>query len=332
MANLTTTLAPIRRSSAGLVAVVALAMTSCGSQAPESFALRGERIYPEGIGVDHSNGDFYVSSSRDGSIHRGNVEREDTEVFLPGEQDGRDAATGVKVDDQGRLWVAGRFTGRAFVYDTESGRLIKALTTPATERTLINDLTFTPDAAFFTDSFRPILWRVGRTPDGVGEMEPWLDLRETVVPTDTEFGLNGISASDDGRTLVTVHFDSGRLFRIDVATRQVSEIDLSGVTLPTGDGILLDGRTLLVVREEPGAVFPVRLAEDLASGEVGEPFGEDFRFPTTLAEYAGRVLVVNSQFDRGGFPATGGQPAAPAPDLPFTVSSVEVPDRVQLGS
>ncbi len=148
-------------------------------------------------------------------------------------------------------------------------------------------------------------------------MRPWLDLRDTPIPTDTDFGLNGISASDDGRTLLSVHFDTGRLFRIDVATKEVTEVDLGGDTLSTGDGILLDGRTLLVVREDPGAVFPVQLSPGLTSGEVGEPFGEGFSLPTTLAEYDGNVLVVNSQLDD-----------VDSPELPFTVSSVTVPGRV----
>ena len=262
-----------------------------------------------------------MGSTSDGTIYRGNVDRGDVDVFLPGGEDGRTAATGVKVDNQGRLWVAARDTGRAFVYDVATGDLVRALSTPETDRTLINDLTFTPDAAFFTDSFRPVVWRVARSPERVGAMRPWLDLRDTPVPGDTDFRLNGISASDDGRVLLTVHFDTGRLFRINVATEEVTEVDLGGATLTTGDGILLDGRTLLVVREDPGAVFPVRLAPDLTSGTVGAPFGEGFALPTTLAEYEGSVLVVNSQLDD-----------TDSPELPFTVSRVTLPDQAELGS
>lgn len=38
-----------------------------GSAGSESFALPGEGVFPEGIGVDKSNGDFYVGSTRDGT-------------------------------------------------------------------------------------------------------------------------------------------------------------------------------------------------------------------------------------------------------------------------
>ena len=156
----------------------------------------------------------------------------------------------MKVDDRGWLWLAGRDTGSAFVYDTATGELVRALTTPPAEKTLINDLTFTTDAAFLTASFRPVVWRVARSADSVGGMRPWLDLTGTPVPTDSDFNLNGISASDDGRYLLTVHFDTGRLFRIDVATKEVDEVDLGGDLLKTGDGILLDGTTLLVVNSQ----------------------------------------------------------------------------------
>lgn len=304
------------------LAVVVAVLVACGGTGDRSgtgdarrYELPGDRVFPEGVAVDKTNGDFFVSSSEDGTVFRGNVERDEVEVFLPPGRDGRSGATGLKVDPQGRLYVAGRYTGAVFVHDALTGELLDVLRTPAAERTLMNDMTFTSDAVFVTDSFRPVLWRAARTASSVGELEPWLDLRQTPIPTDADFNLNGISASDDGRYLLTVHFATGRLFRIDTRNKEVLEVDLSGDDLRTGDGLLLDGSTLLVVREDPGAVFPVRLSDDLSRGEVEEPFGEqDLDLPTTLAEYEGTVLVVNSQFDR-----------ADAPELPFTVTALPVP-------
>ncbi len=313
--------AAIRTSAAA--ATLLFIAGGCGGDdtaSTDGYELPGEAVFPEGVGVDKTSGDFYVGSTSDGTVYRGTVGSEQVEVFLPGGEDGRTAVTGVKVDDRGWLWLAGRDTGRAFVYDTATGELVRALTTPPADQTLINDVTFTPDASFLTDSFRPVVWRVARSADGVGRMRPWLDLTGTRVPTDSDFNLNGISASDDGRYLLTVHFDTGRLFRIDVATKEVDEVDLGGDLLKTGDGILLDGTTLLVVREEPGGVYPVELSADLLSGDVGEPFGADLLLPTTLAEYDGRVLVVNSQLDNPD-----------SPQLPFTVADVPLPESVDLG-
>lgn len=288
-----------------------------------AFALPGGRVFPEGVACDPASGNFFVGSTEDGTVFRGNVRSgaAGAEVFLPPGADGRDAVTGLKVDERGRLFVAGRRTGRAFVYDATSGRLIKALRTPPSERTLINDVAVTDDAAYFTDSFRPTLFRVPLTANGVGEMEPWLDLTGTPIAYGTGFNLNGIAATPDGRFLLAVHYDAGDLYRIDTRTREVTRVDLGSRngTLTTGDGILLDDQALYVVRGGPGEIVPVNLSADLTRGEVGEAFSHpSFRAPTTIAACGdGRLLVVNSQLNMEG----GGG----LPELPFTVSSIPIP-------
>jgi len=332
----------LRRLHLPLAALLAAAgLAACGGDPPPtatgsggfptSYTLPGQRTFPEGIAVQKETGDFFVGSTSDGTIYRGNVRKGEAEVFLPGGRDGRTAVTGMKVDPQGRLWVAGRFTGQAFVYDVASRRLLERYDAPPAgpsfsprrERSLVNDMTLTEDAVYVTDSFRPVVYRITKTAEAVGaEMEPWLDLRDTVVPYRRGFNLNGISSSDDGRFLIAGHTDTGELFRIDTRTRAVREVDLGGATLKTADGLLLDGRSLLVVREEPGEVVPVKLSADGSRGEVGRAFGRSaLSFPPTLAERDGRVLVVNSQFDRGD-----------APELPFTVSGLDLPAGALGGS
>lgn len=284
------------------------------------FTLPGEQIFPEGIAYDPATGDFFVGSTETGTVYRGNVEAEAAEltVFLEPGVDGREAVTGMKVDEQRRLWICGRQTGRAFVYDAASGELIRALETPRADRTLVNDVALTSDAAYLTDSFRPILFRVSHTTDEIGEIEAWLDFAGTPVEYTADFNLNGIAATPDGRFLIVVHFGNGKLFRVDVEDKAVSEIDLGGDSLTGGDGILLDGQTLYVVRDEEGVIVPVELAADLTSGEVGRGFGDpSFDYPTTIAKYDDRLLVVNSQLDMAGGEA--------APTLPFTVSSIRIP-------
>jgi len=220
----------------------------------------------------------------------------------------------MKVDGEGRLWISGRDSGRAFVYDTGSGELIKVLDTPRTASTLINDVTVTQDAAYFTDSFRPTLFRVPLTPGGVGDIEPWLDFGGTPVRYRDGFNLNGIAATADGRYLITVQFNTGELYRIDTETEEVTEVDLGGKKLGTGDGLLLEGPTLYVVRESPAQIVPVELSEDFTAGQVGEAFSDpSLRFPTTIARYEDRLLVVNSQLNTGN------------PKLPFTVTDVPIP-------
>src|SRR5215217_3672220 len=283
-----------------VVLALALAAVSCGgagggegnggngrsqtmqeASGAERYVLPGEQVFPEGVAYRSDTGDFYVGSTTDGTVFRGNVEggSKEAEVFLEPESDGRTTAIGMEVDEEGRLYIAGGDTGRIFVYDTESADQIRRLDTPDAEATFLNDVAVTPDGdAYFTDSMRPVLFRVTSTGDGVGDAEPWLNFEGTPAEYEEGFNFNGIDATEDG--------------------------------------LLLDGRTVYVVRNEQGLIVPVKLSGEYISGEVGEPFTDpSFAFPTTIAKANGRLLVVNSQFDK----------REGEPELPFTVSSVEVP-------
>ena len=304
------------------------AETTGPGEAPETatsvgrYVLPGEAVYPEGISYQEETGDFFVSSTTDGTIFRGNagLDEGDAEVFLEPGNDGRETAVGLKVDEEGRLFVAGGDTGRIFVYDAASRELLRALDTPDSEMTFINDVAVAPDgSAYFTDSMRPTLFRVPVAPDGgVGDIESWLDLEGTPIEYGEGFNLNGIAATGDGRYLLTVQSNTGNLYRVDTGSREVTQVDLGGEVLTGGDGILLDGQTLYVVRGRDGVIVPVELAEDFASGEVGEGFSDpSFARPTTIARFDDRLLVVNSQFDR--------RESGESPELPFTVSAIEVP-------
>jgi sugar lactone lactonase YvrE len=285
----------------------------------ERYVLPGEQVFPEGVAYRSDTGAFYVGSTADGTVFRGNVGGgpKEAEVFLEPESDGRTTAIGMEVDEEGRLFISGGDTGRIFVYDTESADLVRRVDTPDAEATFLNDVAVTPDGdAYFTDSIRPILFRVTSTGGGAGEAEPWLNFEGTPAEYEEGFNLNGIDATEDGRYLVAVQSNTGELFRIDTESKEVDEIDLGGEALANGDGLLLDGRTVYVVRNEQELIVPVQLSGEYISGEVGESFSDpSFAFPTTLAKTDGRLLVVNSQFDK----------QEGKPELPFTVSSVKVP-------
>jgi sugar lactone lactonase YvrE len=282
----------------------------------ERYVLPGEQVFPEGVTYRSDTGDFYVGSTTDGTVFRGNVEGDSkrTEVFLEPGTDGRKTASGLEVDAEGRLFIAGGDTGEIFVYDTESGDLVRRLSTPEAEATFLNDVAVTPEGdAYFTDSMRPVLFRVPATGEGVSEPEPWLNFEGTPLEYEEGFNLNGIDATEDGRYLIVVQSNTGELFRIDTESKGVVEIDLGGETLTNGDGLLLDGGTVYVLRNQQELIVPVELSGDYTSGEAGEGF-TDPSF-ATIAKHGGRLVVVNSQFDR-----QGGEP-----ELPFTVSDVAIP-------
>ena len=297
-----------------------------------TYVLPGDEVYPEGITLDKATGDFFVGSTTNGTIFRGNVAEPGTEAKVFGPPNSRGIRTTAVGNEQlpsggspapgGQLLIAGGDTGRIFAYDATGGALIEALDTPESEMTFINDVAVARGGAYFTDSVRPILFRYSPPTSDiegtVGELEEWLDLEGTPIKYGEGFNLNGIAATGDGRYLLTVQSNTGNLYRIDIDSREVTHIDLGGEALTGGDGILLDGQTLYVVRGEDGVIVPVELAEDFASGEVGEGLSDpSFARPTTIAKFGDRLLVVNSQFDR--------RESGESPELPFTVSAIEVP-------
>jgi sugar lactone lactonase YvrE len=321
--------------AAGVALVVALFVLMAFSASrggaeprPDHYSLPTEARYPEGIAAENKSGTFYVSSALDGSIYRGNVKTENLKLFLPGGEDGRAQALGMTLDNERRLYVAGGFTGKVFIYDTSSGELVRTFSTQSAEN-FLNDVTINPRSgdAYITDSFVPILWRVpaeevtnSSTP---GELEPWLDLappnQDPLIPYTPGFNLNGIVATPDGRYLLTVQSNTGNLYRIDTQTKQVTQVDLGGATLTNGDGLELRGHTLYVIRNQDELITEVSLDGQFTSGRTkGDTSAASLDFPTTGALVRGRLLVVNSQFDKG-FLGPG------VPEIPFKVSSIRVP-------
>ena len=309
-----------------LLALVVITLSATGVAAAQTggtqtFDIPGDEVYPEGVAYSPTTGDFFVGSTTDGEIFRGNVGDPSggMEPFLEPGADGRAMAIGMKVDASGRLFVAGGESGATFVYDTGTGDLVDSFENGA-DTTFVNDVALTPDgSAYLTDSMNPELYRV--YPDGSGgyRQETFLNFEGTPAEYEEGFNLNGIVASPDGRYLVVINSTSGLLFRIDTRSKRVVEVDTGGADLTNGDGMLLLGRTLYVVRNQNGLIVPVELSADYASGVAGEGFTEgSLMYPTTIAAHEGRLLAVNSQFDA----RDEGRP----PELPFTVSDFPIPE------
>jgi len=282
------------------------------------YTLPGSAVFPEGIAYQPSSGAYFVSSTTDGSILRGTLRDSAATVFLPAGGDGRTTATGLKVDSRGRLFVSGGSTGQMFVYDAITGGLLGKVSNGLTP-TFINDVAVTSAGdAYFTDSMNPILFKVAADASGQYTLESWLDFTGTALTYQTGFNLNGIAASEDSKYLIVVQSNTGKLFRIEIATKAVTEINLGGATVTNGDGILLNGKTLYVARNQQGLIVKLQLSDDLTSGSVVSSTTDPLlAYPTTLAWADGRLLVVNSQFNKRG---PGLQPT-----LPFTIASIPAP-------
>jgi sugar lactone lactonase YvrE len=253
---------------------------------------------PEGI-VTGRGTEFFVGSLVDGSVYRGDLRTGEGEVLVSLPADSSRVAVGLSYDRRSdHLFVAGNGTGKAFVYDAETGEdaAVYDLTAPGT---FVNDVVVTRTAAYFTDSFRPFLYRVplgpgGQLPDPGAVEEIPLGGDFESVPG---FNTNGIDASPDGEYLIVVNSTTGLLYRVDPTSGEASLIDLGDETVTNGDGILLDGTTLYVVRNSDDLIAVVELDPEATRGEVVRFISDpDFRVPTTVAEFGNALYAVNARF------------------------------------
>ncbi len=279
-----------------LVAVAALPTAAGATTFPETIRLP-DGWQPEGIASGRGTS-LYVGSILTGAIWKGDARTGEGEVLVPG-RTGR-AATAIKVDRRNRIFVAGGPTGQAFVYDARTGRdLASYQLAPAGTATFVNDVVVTGKGAFFTDSLNQQLYvvplgRHGRLP-GQGAV------RTLPLTGDLQYqagiNLNGIVAARGGRVLVAVQTNTGKLFTVSPRTGRTREIDLGGATVTNGDGLLLRGRFLFVVRNQDNLIAVVKLSRSLARGRVvAELTDPDLDVPTTLAFTAGHLYTVNARF------------------------------------
>jgi sugar lactone lactonase YvrE len=163
--------------------------------------------------------------------------------------------------------------------------------------TFVNDVVVTRDAAWFTDSFRPVLYRLAIAPDGMLGAVTTVPLGGDFTFLPGTFNTNGIDATPDGKTLVVVQSGAGALFAVDPATGHADRIELTGGDVAFGDGILLDGKTLYVVQNQLNRVAVVQLSPRLTSGRItGHLTNPALDVPTTIAELGKRLYAVNARF------------------------------------
>jgi sugar lactone lactonase YvrE len=270
---------------------VAIAAVAAAAAFPQVIQLpRG--FQPEGIEVGRGT-TFYVGSVANGAIYRGNLRTGAGSVLVPG-QAGR-AATGIELDRFNRLFVAGAGTGDAYVYNARTGALVRTYDFAGSD-TFINDVVVTRDAAYFTDSRKAVLYVVPIGPGGA------LGAFRTLPVTGdftlaSGFNLNGIDATANGKTLVAVQSNAGKLFRIDPTSGVARAVSLGSESVPNGDGILLTGKTLYVVQNQLNRVAVIALSADLSSGRVVTRLSDpDFAVPTTIDDHGRRLYAVNARF------------------------------------
>ncbi|QNP68089.1 superoxide dismutase [Streptomyces roseirectus] len=271
---------------------------------PAGYPLPGDRTYPEGIARQHGTPWFYVGSTTDGTIYRGDVHHPATSVFLPGGTDGRVSVAGMKTDRAGRLIVAGGATGKVFVYDTRTRALLHVFDTGRTD-VFLNDVALAPNGdAYVSDSTHPALWHISAAELDAGTVRQPLrvgvDLTGSPMVYDAGFNGNGLVVTPDGRHVLLADYNDYAFYRVDVRTHQVVPIDLGGARGISGDGLLLRGDTLTAVTEldhPDGQIAVLKLSHDYTRARlVRTVHGHGMHSPSTAAYDGHDLLIVNFQF------------------------------------
>ena len=296
-----------------LMCALVLAPGSAGAQLalpfPEVIPLPNGWL-PEGV-VTGRGPVIYAGSRANGAIYAADLVTGAGHVLVPG-QAGR-VAVGLDFDIRSNfIFVAGGPTGKAYVYDADTGTEVREYTLTA-PGTFVNDVIVTRDAAYFTDSARPAYYRVPLSPGG----RPAAPEAVQTIPLSGDyqqvpgFNANGIEAHR--QYLIIVNSVAGVLYRVEPLTGVATRIDLGGASVRAGDGLLLRGRTLYVVRNVLNQVAAIELAPDLSRGTlVGVITHPAFDTPTTVAGFGGWLYVVNARF------AT-----PPTPSTPYNIVRVE---------
>lgn len=249
---------------------------------------------PEGIAIGSAPVAF-LGSLADGDIYRVDLRTGAGRVISEGPGT---PSVGMKVDGHGRLFVSGGVAGDARVIDTRTGRVLESHQL-ATGTTFINDVALVGGSAWFTDSNNQVVYRLT-----CGTV--------TNVPITGDFvygeGLNanGIAPTPDGRALLMVSSNTGKLYRVgfDGVSREVA-LDY---VLTNGDGLLTVGRDLYVVQNRLNTVAKLRLNRDGTSGTLTTTVTDPrFDVPTTVASFGNRLYLPNARFTTTPTPETAYQ-------------------------
>lgn len=259
----------------------------------------------------------------------------DAQVFMAPGFDGaghpdptRRQTHGFNVDQHDRLYIAGVTTGLLHVYQLPAGNKIAEFNTGPGG--YINDVAISPSTGdvYFTDSMRPVIWRVTEqqvesgsgTPQAI-PVAPEVDYGPS-TRTNNKLEVNGIRFTPGGKYVIFDDTNNGQLYRMtpppagQPAARQI--VPITGVTpaqVGNADGLeFLNANTLYEVDnsstpdmtptsfdESTERIVKLRLSDDYRTATVASvTTNPRFFTPTAAALAPGNRLLVNvAKFFRG---------------------------------
>lgn len=293
------------RRTLALLALTALTLTAAPTAAASAHAAPPGTLalpagfQPEGIAIGAAPY-AYLGSRVDGDIYRVSLLTGRGRVISqgPGTQ-----SLGMKLDGKGRLFVSGGSGGNARVINVVTGKVLKSYALQS-GTAFINDVTLTGGAAWYTDSANPYL---SKLPLGAHGSLPAAAVKIPLtgdIVYGTGNNANGIAPTPDGKGLIIVQSNTGKLFRTsyDGVTEQ---IDLGSESVVNGDGLWLHGKTLYVVQNRDNVITRITLDDAATTGTVVSRTGSPaFDVPTTIAEYGDRFYLPNARFTTTPEPTT----------------------------
>ncbi|MGH3244413.1 MAG: SMP-30/gluconolactonase/LRE family protein [Spirillospora sp.] len=288
----------------GLLVPVGAAAHGDAAAPPDKIALPAG-FQPEGIAAGPGKV-IFLGSRATGAIYRADLRTGEGEVINKGPGT---PSLGMKTQGH-RLYVAGGRGADARIVDTRTGAVLRSFKL-TTKTAFINDVTVGADGAYLSDSTNQQLYRIPLDEDDAADVTT-IPLSGDIVYKEG-FNGNGIAALPDGKSLVLIQSNTGKLFKVDSKTGVAKAIDLGGEILTAGDGILLDGKTLYAVQNALNTVAVIELNEDATAGKITKKLTDPrFDVPTTVAKAGQHLYLPNARFS-----------TPPAPDTPYDVIAVQ---------
>jgi sugar lactone lactonase YvrE len=255
-------------------------------------------LIPEGIAFDPADRTLYVSSIRKRKIVAVSPQGSTRDFVAPG-RDGLWSVLGMKVDPERRTLLAcsevdgpgmeGYDPGdlgqsAVFEFELATGRTVRVFRPPA-GRHLFNDLVFTRNTSWVTDSEEGSVWRIDRRSGRLARLAP---ARRFAYP-------NGIAIDPPENTLFVA--DAKSIYAVDPVSGTSRELAHSPRTrLGEADGLYFDHGALIAIQNGNP---PVRVARfslspgyDRVTGEALLAAG-DARLPEpTTGAIAGDVMYL----------------------------------------
>jgi hypothetical protein len=238
-------------------------------------------------------------------------------------------AVGLTYDKRSNyLYVAGGPDGTVTVYDSTDGQVKTVYSLAKPGSTFINDGIVTRNAAYFTDSFAPVIYRLplaknGRLPKPKAvETIPLTGDFESVAG---DFNANGIESAWRGKVLYVVNSAMGILYQVDPHTGNATEISITNGDVTSGDGILFYKGKLYVVQNFLNQIAELKLSNKGTRAKITNVLtNSDLRIPTAVTAFAGALYAINARFDVAP-PPFFGNPVGD-PDLEYNLVRIELHD------